>query len=85
MRLKRERGMFKGRGKRILEREGHKCNQRAGAPLLWKQAERAVHPGEKFQGNRRANLQYLKDGYKRVGEGLFTGYEVTGQGEMTLH
>lgn len=61
MSLKRERVMFKERGKKILEREGHKWDQRAGAPLLWRQAERAIHAGgEKVPGKLQSELSVFK-------------------------
>ena len=55
--------------------EGHKDDQRAGAPILQGQAERAgafqseeeKAPGDLYQ----QPFQYLKGAYRKAGEGLF--------------
>ena len=55
--------------------EGHKDDQRAGVPLLCRQAERvgAVQPGaEKAPRRLYCSLPVPKGIYKRAGEGLFT-------------
>ena len=53
--------------------EGHEDDQRAGAPLLWGQAERVgvAQPGEeKAPRDLIAAFQYLKGAYQKAGEGL---------------
>ena len=54
--------------------EGHENDQRAGAPPLQRQAERAgaFQPGEeKAPGDCRETFQYLKGAYRKAREGLF--------------
>ena len=49
--------------------------QRAGAPLLWRQAERVgvVQPGEEeAPGRPYSSLPVPKGAYRKAGEGLFT-------------
>lgn len=53
---------------------GHKDKERAGAHLLWRQAERAgvVYSGEeRAPGRPSSNLSVPKGGNKRAGDGLF--------------
>jgi len=55
--------------------EDHENNQRDGAPLLWKKAERAgvVQPGEeKALGRPYHGLSIYLGGFKNDGEKLFT-------------
>jgi len=51
--------------------EGHRDDQRAGASLLWRKAERAglIESGA---GSRETSMQYLKGAYKQDGDWLFT-------------
>ena len=55
-------------------KEGYDDDQRAGAPPLQRQAERAgaFQPGEeKAPGDCRETFQYLKGAYRKAREGLF--------------
>ena len=54
--------------------EGHENDQRAGAPPLQRQAERAgaFQPAEeRAMGGPYSSLQYLKGAYRKAGEELF--------------
>jgi len=64
--------------------DGQKDAQRAGAPLLQRQAEGAglVHSGEeKVLGDLTATFQYLKEAYKKTGEDSLPWYITIEQGE----
>lgn len=62
----------RGEEKKMLEKKGHKCYQRAGAPLLWRQAERAVHSGEeKVLGKPQNELPGFKAWLKERWRGTF--------------
>lgn len=66
-------------------RRGHKDDQRTGACLRWRQAERvqvAQTREESVLGRPSSTFQYLKRGCKRAGEGLGTRTVVIGQRTM---
>ena len=68
--------------------EGHKDDPRAGATLLWGQAERAeaVQPREeKAAGDLIAAFQYLKGPTGKIGKILSAGPVAIGQGTMVLN
>lgn len=62
-------------------RGDHRDAQRAGAPLLWRQAVRvgAVQGGEEKAPGRPYSTFLCLKGYRRAGEGLLTRSGVTGQ------
>jgi len=80
----------KDRAVRERLEEGHKEDQRAGAPPLRRQAERAglVQPGKKKAvGDLIATFQYLKGAYKQEGSQLFERLDnsrTRGNGSMIL-
>ena len=68
--------------------EGHKDDQRAGAPLLWGKAERVgvVQPGgQKALGTPYSIFQYLKGPARKLWRDSLQGQVATGQGVMALN
>ena len=71
--------------------EGHEDDQRAGAPLIWKQSDRAgaVQTGEeKAPGRLHSSFPVSKVAKEETGElekDCLSGSVVTGQGMMVLN